>query len=395
MTPLFVFTADLHLEDGAWSTRPGIYGDAYYSFAQIVDYCLKRRLPLILGGDVLERKSNSARPIAKLCEGLTQMQNARVPVYYIQGNHEYDRNAPWLSVHPWPVHLHNQCLPFGGVTGPRVYGLDWLPRGEIQTALECVPADADILITHQVWKDFMGELGRTECSLSDVHHVQTVLAGDFHVTTSVEGVNAQGQPVKMCSPGSICMQDLGESPDKYFFVICSEPGGGFRAESVRLKTRPFIRYDVIDQDTLDHLCAGRLASDIVNVLNGAVDVPKEIQKPLVRIKFDKKLPDAFLRLTAAAGDDAHLFCEALADKTSLQQTKNHNRDGARNDLLSALSDLLGADSDEYKLAEKLVRAEDPGKELETFFKAFFTEEAPRAIVEIGSPELGTPSPSGV
>ena len=92
---------------------------------------------------------------------------------------------------------------------------------------------------------------------------------------------------------------------------------------------------------------------------------------------------------------AHLFCEALADKNAETQTKNHNRDGARNDLLSALSDLLGADSEEYRLADRLVRAEDPGKELEAFFKAFFTEEAPRAIVEIGSSELGTPSPSSV
>ena len=42
MQPLFVFCADLHLEDGAWTTRPGIYGDAYYSFRQIVDYCIER-----------------------------------------------------------------------------------------------------------------------------------------------------------------------------------------------------------------------------------------------------------------------------------------------------------------------------------------------------------------
>ena len=116
---------------------------------------------------------------------------------------------------------------------------------------------------------------------------------------------------------------------------------------------------------------------------------------IVRIKFDKRLPDAFLRLMTAVGDMAHLFCEALADKNAVQQTKNNNRDGAKNDVLSALSDLLGADSEEYKIAARLVQAEDPGKELEAFFRAFFTEEVPCAIVEAGSPELGAPSPSGV
>jgi hypothetical protein len=394
VTSLFVFTADLHLEDGAWSTRPSIYGDAYYSFAQIVDYCIEKRLPLILGGDVLEKKSNSARPIAKLCEGLSRMQQAGVPVYYIQGNHEYDRNAPWLSVHPWPQHIHRQSVE---IQGHPVYGLDWLPRGEIQEAFKAVPERTHILITHQVWEDLMKGLGRTECSIADVHNVRTVLAGDFHVTTTVEGINADGLRTEMLSPGSICMQDLGECPTKYFFVINRKEEGGFEFEAQKLRTRPFLNYAVKEQELLDRLCAGELATTIAEAQAQCSNVERVlgIDKPIVRIKFDKRLPDAFLRLTTAVGDSAHLFCEALADKNAVQQSKNNNRDGARNDVLAALSDLLGADSEEYKLAERLVRAEDPGKELEAFFNAFFTEEVPCAIVETGSSELGTPSPAGV
>lgn len=212
MKPLFVFCADLHLEDGAWSTRPAIYGDAYYSFQQIIDYCIEHRLPLIMGGDILEKKQNLARPIAKLCAGLTRMQDEELEVFYIQGNHEYDRNAPWLSVHPWPIHIHDVLY---NIRGAQVYGLDWLPRGDIQTALAAVPENTDILITHQVWKDFMGEIGRTECELTDVHHVQTVLAGDFHITKVAESTNAQGKAIKMLSPGSTAMQDMGEQPDKF------------------------------------------------------------------------------------------------------------------------------------------------------------------------------------
>lgn len=392
MTPLFVFTADLHLEDGAWSTRPSIYGDAYYSFAQIIDYCIEHRLPLILGGDVLEKKSNAARPIARLCDGLSRMQAADVPVYYIQGNHEYDRNAPWLSVHSWPQHIHKTTVTIGDCA---VYGLDWLPRGEIQEAFKEVPAGTQVLITHQVWEDLMKGLGRTECSISDVHNVRTILAGDFHVTTQVEGVNSDGLRTEMLSPGSICMQDLGESPTKYFFVICAASMGGFNFEPQKLETRPFIRYEITDQEALDRLCAGQLVAKIAELIQAAADMPEEIRKPLVRIKFDKRLPDAFLRLTTTVGDTAHLFCEALADKNAVAQTKNHNRDGARNDLLSAVSDLLGADSNEYKLAEKLVQADDPAKELEAFFTAFFTEEVSCAVVETGSPELGASSPPGV
>lgn len=388
MTPLFVFCADLHLEDGAWSSRPGIYGDAYYSFEQIVDYCIERRLPLILGGDVLEKKSNSARPIAKLFDGLTRMRSAAVPVYYIQGNHEYDRNAPWLSAHDWPIHMHEASFD---INGAKVAGFDWLPRGDIQEAFTRVPQNTDILITHQVWKDFMGNLGRTDCELTDVHHVQNVLAGDFHVTKTVKSVNAQGKPITMLSPGSTCMQDMSESPDKFFFVIFKESDGSIAFEPKKLKTRRFLNYVVKDQDTLDALCSGQLTKDINAQLDDTL--PTHINKPLVRIKFDKRLPDAYLRLLTAVGDFAHIACEAITEKYNTPRTAT--RDSAKNDLLSALADLAGEDSDAYKLAAALLVAEDAGKELDVQFSKHMSGEPNDAALTVGSEELGTPSVSGM
>jgi hypothetical protein len=388
--PLFVFCADLHLDDGAWTTRPAIYGDAYCSFNQIVDYCITHRLPLILGGDILEKKSNSARPIVKLCAGLSRMQAASVPVFYIQGNHEYDRNAPWLSVHPWPVHMHAARQDIQNIS---VYGLDWLPRGEIQTALAAVPTDTDILVTHQVWKDFMGELGRTECELTDVHHVQTVLAGDFHVTKTVESTNAQGQPIRMLSPGSTAMQDMGETPDKFFFVV-GQQDGKIIFEPQPLKTRRLISHKVETQDALDELCAGALAAQIAQQVAYAAEqqFAPEITKPLVRIKFNKALPDAYLRVTTCVSDSAHLFCEAITEKMRPKpaQLKTTTKD----DLLDAVEALLGEQTAPYKLATALLVAEEPGKEIDVLFRKFMDEDT-HATVETGSEELGTPSPANV
>lgn len=393
MRPLFVFTADLHLEDGAWTSRPGIYGDAYFSFAQIIDYCIEHRLPLILGGDVLEKKSNSARPIAKLCKGMDRMRSVGLDVFYIQGNHEYDRNAPWLSVHEWPQHIHNVMLNIHGAT---LYGLDWLPKGEVQEAFKQVPQNTDILITHQVWEDFMKGVGRTECSLSDVYRAKTVLAGDFHVTTTVEGTGANGQPVTMLSPGSICMQDCGECPTKYFFVIGREDDGRIVFSAQQLATRPFLSFTVKEQALLDSLCAGGLLTAVEEVRDkcGADHRAAGIDKPIVRIKFDKNLPDAFLRLTTAAGELCHLFCEALPDKGQAERVAA-NRSSARNDLLAALTELLGEDSEAYKMAAALVSAEDPAKELETIYTTHQAEETPHAAVTFGSPELGASSPTSV
>jgi hypothetical protein len=388
--PLFVFCADLHLEDGAWTTRPAIYGDAYYSFEQIIDYCIEHKLPLILGGDVLEKKSNSARPIAKLCDGLSKMQSAEVPVYYIQGNHEYDRNAPWLSVHPWPIHMHEASFD---INGAKVCGFDWLPRGEIQEAFTRVPTTVDILVTHQVWKDFMGTLGRTECELTEVHNVRNVLAGDFHVTKTVTSVNAQGQPITMLSPGSICMQDMSESPDKFFFVIGRIPTTGeIVSTPVQMKTRGLISYRVETQELLDELCAGKLLAEIQAKITEAANLPAHIQKPLVRVKFDKNLPDAYLRVVTCVGESAHLFCEAIAEKA--QQARVASRDAVKNDLLTAVADLLGNSADAYKLAEALLNSEDPTREIDVLFRNYMNEELDAAS-ETGSEELGAPQTADV
>lgn len=389
MRPLFVFCADLHLEDGAWTTRPGIYGDAYYSFEQIVDYCIKHRLPLVLGGDVLEKKSNLARPITKLCAQFSRLQRENVEVFYIQGNHEYDRNAPWLSVHPWPRHLHDALHHIGGVP---VYGLDWLPRGEIQEAFKRVPEVTKILITHQVWKDFMGGIGRTECELTDVHHVQTVLAGDFHVTKVAEGVNAQGKPVKMLSPGSTAMQDMGEEPHKSFFVIC-EHDNEIVFKPQKLKTRGLINYVVKEQEVLDELCSGKLIKEISTLVETAKNFAyhSDIHKPLVRVKFDKRLPDAYLRIVTCVGEHAHLFCEAITEKTA---ARIQQRDGVKNDLLSAVTDLIGENAAAHKLAEALLQSDDPAREIDVLFKKHMNEESD-ATSKTGSAELGSSSTANV
>lgn len=384
MQPLFVFCADLHLDDGAWTTRPTIYGDAYYSFDQIIDYCIGRGLPLVLGGDVLERKQNLARPIAKMCAALSRMATAQLPVYFIQGNHEYDRNAPWLSVHPWPIHLHGQSFEAGGRL---VYGLDWLPKGEIQTAFESVPSQTDILITHQVWKDFMGSLGRTECELTDVHHVQTVLAGDFHVTKTVESQNAQGQPIKMLSPGSTAMQDMGETHEKSFFVI-GDDHGEIVFKSVPLKTRRAVHFVVKTAAELDDFCAVGFPQALAACAQYAQEqrLPEHICKPLLRVKFDKQVPDAYLRVVTTVGEAAHLFCEALADRGGSRPSAQ--RDFCKNDLFTALAELLGDDSEEYKLAAAVLAADSPAREVDAQYAGYLAKEDEYATSEINSAELG-------
>lgn len=368
----FVFCADLHLADGAWTSRPAIYGDSYYSLSQIIDHCLAHKLPLVIGGDVLDVKKNSARPVQQLCAQMARMAEANLPVYYIQGQHELDRHVTWLSVHPWPVNANKMSFEIAGV---KLYGIDWLPRGEIQEAFEQVPPDTDVLVCHQVWKDFMKNVGRPECHLGDVHHVKFVLSGDFHVTTVEVAPNAQGEPTQLISTGSTCMQDISESPDKFFYVV-GDSGAGLEIFPQQLKTRRMKSYTVTDTETLDDLCAGGFLRDIQEML--AVDLPAEIKKPLVRVKFDKRIPDAYIRITTAIGDHAHLFCDAIVNKNRGEQETN--RTVTKNDLMTALGELLKLDPVAFNLASSLLAAESPSGELEQQFVQFQNPEGNKDAV---------------
>ena len=375
-THFFVFCADLHLADGAWTSRPGIYGDSYYSLAQIVDYCVKHKLPMVMGGDVLDVKKNLARPVQQLYLQMSRMAAANLPVYYIQGQHELDRHVTWLSVHPWPVNANKMSFEIAGV---KLYGIDWLPRGEIQEAFAQVPPTTDVLICHQVWKDLMKNIGRPECHLSDVHHVKFVLSGDFHITTIETAPNAQGELTQLISTGSTCMQDISESSDKFFYVVGSN-GSCLEVFPQQLKTRRMKSYTVTDTNTLDDLCAGGFLRDIQNMLE---DLPPEITKPLIRVKFDKTIPDAYIRITTAIGDYAHLFCDALVNKNRGEQETN--RAVTKNDLLTAVAELLNNDSDAFNLASTLLAAESPAGELERQFTQFQNpEESKDAVIASGS-----------
>ena len=373
--PLFVFCADLHLADGAWASRPGIYGDSYYSLQQIVEYCIANNLPLVIGGDVLDVKRNSPRPVQKLCQAMADMSTAKLPVYYIQGQHELDRNVTWMSVQPWPQNVNKRQFEVAGV---KLYGIDWLPRGDIQAAFEEAPADTDMLVCHQVWKDLMKNIGRPECCLNDVHHVAHVLSGDFHVTKIERSANAQGAPIQIISPGSTCMQDISESPEKYFFVVEKDDVGAFVFTPVQLRTRAMRGYTVTDAQVLDDLCAGGFEADIAEMLDATL--PAEINKPLIRVKFDKHIPDAFLRISTAVGDAAHLFCDAIVDKTRGQEETN--RAVTKNDLTTAINDLLGDIPGAFNLATALLSAEVPSSEIEKQFELFTSSQEPNdAIAE--------------
>src|SRR5262249_6426373 len=139
-------------------------------------------------------------------------------LYFVQGQHELDRTTPWLNaINTWPIHVNDSLFKIDNLL---FYGIDWQPGDVIGPILDNVPANTDIVVAHQVWKDIMGNRsGDCECRFCDVSNARMLITGDFHSHVVMDATNKQGNSLKVLSPGPISMQSIDESPDKFFYVL--------------------------------------------------------------------------------------------------------------------------------------------------------------------------------
>jgi hypothetical protein len=298
----FVFSADWHLSRLTWRHRPTLINDSFFSFEQIVDYCVAHDLPLLAGGDLFDVERPDPTAVHFLCRQLDKMQSRGLPVYFIQGQHERDRQ-PWLSVHAHPKHVDARRFSIHRIN---FYGLDWRPRGDIQQALQEVPADVHYLMCHQVWGEHMGDICAPEVSLDDLKHLPNtvVLTGDYHVTRPTY-VNDH---LRMLSPGSISMRNVAEPAEKYFYRI-SDTGSGPFVQPVQLRTRQFVSataFTQADLTTLSQVCEDA-RNRMADILDGL---------PIVRVRFSVSGTGGSSVVRQACGP-AHLFEEPVLDGISV------------------------------------------------------------------------------
>lgn len=367
-TPLFNFAADLHAAPGTWANRPNLRGDAYYSFQQIVEDCVERRLPLVLGGDVIDVVKPDARTIAVICRLCDQMKAAGLPIYYIQGQHELNRESPWLSVHDWPVHLHMQSAY---ICGLKLFGIDWHPRGQLQPLLAQVPADTTFLVVHVVWDEFM-RIGNTDATFQDLPPVPWVLSGDYHVTQIVPGVHANGQPFTVVSPGSTCLQAVNEPSEKYFMTLQHQRDGGLSAAPQRLDTRRVYSLDIMTEEALAMLKA-RAAELSGNRGNHMPHAP--VVLPILRIRYLESLPNVYREIIDAVGPEDRLFLEPVKAEM-LETVVDYDAQpvGAFDGLCNAVRTLAAADAEAADDVVRLLQSPDQPAELGRMFAAYDAAE---------------------
>lgn len=299
--PIAVVTSDWHMALNAWKKHPGIKGDAEFSLQQIVQVTLDLGVPLIAAGDLFDVKTPDSYAVISTANQLNKLKG--IPVYYVQGQHEMS-TPTWLSLFSGCEHIHDKFIKLGNY---KAYGYDYfLPKSK-EDSYERFKS-ADILITHQVWSELLPRHGQVACcSYSEAannHKYKAIISGDFH---SHFQDKIYGTDCSFVSPGSMCLQDMNESPRKAIWVMTED----LDFVSVPLQTRDLIPVRINSETDLN--VATGMASTLVHKA-----LPNDIGKPIIRVTYNTAVPDVYEAMCYAFKDKAFLDFKPIMDESEME-----------------------------------------------------------------------------
>jgi hypothetical protein len=355
--PIFAVTGDNHLRPQTWVKHPTISRDAYHSFKQIIDYCVMHSLPLIILGDLFDKDHPDAGSVSFFIYQMSVMRAANLPVYFVDGNHDYS-DPSWALVGQWPTPLHHNTVDIGGL---RAYGINYTRPEMLQAELEAVPAYTQLLCMHQSWLEIQ-RVGHVDASFGQLPPV-LLLTGDYHVHGKYEGIGNNGQPRIAWSPGSTCLQALNEPVDKFFYVFHYDPINlEFDAESVQLDTRRVHKYELTTPADLD------------NMIREITAATPAIITPILQVRYADNIPEVYNRVIAATtGGKFHVFFEPRHITIETVIDCDATPEGSFEGLIEAVGQLCHGRPDLYNALERLLNANTPADELKLICTEFLEQ----------------------
>jgi len=358
-TPLALVTADWHVRkaDRVWYRRDELYGDTAWGVEQLVRLADKFDVPyVLLAGDLFEQKMQPSDALLVMRKALDRFEAQEREVLYIQGQHE--KSAPPLltAFHAWPDYIDNEKVELGD-SGLTIVGLDYRNPTEVQAALRAVEP-ADIIMTHQVWRDFMGE-DRGDAWFSWLPaDIGVVLTGDFH-----QSVNEDRDGRTIVSPGSICMQNIGETPDKYAAILFDD----MTVQLTPLTGRGYYETRLHDDKELTQFLDTWVAHPARQPKQG---VPSEVSRNLLRVYYSTEIEDARQRIETAVAADVHLFLTAIAaEQGQLAVVDSERQQAVLSGGLEGCVDKFYRDNPHvHEDAMRLVRTNNLSDEITNIFK---------------------------
>jgi DNA repair exonuclease SbcCD nuclease subunit len=356
------------LEQRPYVDYPDFRGDSYEAFRQIVDFAVSLRVPLILAGDVLEKSLPDSITLAAAAEGVVKCNSSGVPVYFIEGQHDYSPVVPWLSLFPGARPLYpSGPIRIGNYT---VAGLSYTTAAALPDGMKQIHPQTDVLVLHQPWLEFMGQHLPSDGSLVELvpPHVKLVITGDFHVHKRLV-IDRPGGPLVVLSPGSSTIQSIKEDPKKYFFIVYDD----LSFESVPLTGRPVFNETVMLPSEVDE-SIGRLIAmtEAWGTSPDSQRLPKQLHQPvwIVRLHASVKAGTKFMDKAKGV---AHLFLRTFG-QTEVVATNDTWR---CSDFAAAVEKSgVSANSPIGRVALALWRSSTPADELNVHVQSWLSGNNP-------------------
>lgn len=295
-TPLALITADWHIRknDQIWLRHPEIRGDVSYGIHQMCQLAEQYRVKYVLiAGDIFEERLQQSDTVQMLRTVLDFLSTRRIQVMFIQGQHELSYPTWMCALHGWPTYIHERLVQLNN--GPLIYGLDYCQPSGLPRAFSGIPANTDLLLTHQLWQEFMGSHGSAHTSMLPKPEM-LVYSGDLH--QHVQAVCANG--TKLWSPGPLCPQDLSEFNQMGVYILNDD----LTHQSVSLQRRRAFTVTIGDEAELETFIAD-WQNHPARPLQS--NVPPSIEMSILRVKYPNNIPQIIARLRKTVGHDVYLF----------------------------------------------------------------------------------------
>jgi len=362
-----VLTADWHIRrmPYIWADHPDLVGDIDYGIRQVANI-VEQLSPraVVLAGDIFNEKLQRSTALATMQRFLSAADAASCRVLYVQGQHELSQPPIISTLSHAATHLTDTPIEVGNLA---FAGLDYQHPSEVVEAVGKVAA-ADVFVTHQVWKDLMGDvLGDVWLDACQEHRL--IVSGDFHCGMYRE---FGSKCLPFVSPGPLCRQKINENAPKRVYLLYDD----LHVEPRRLLERQCFMWYVNSEADLDSLLA---RWDESQVSQPQPHVPPEIEKNIVWVQVRADIPDAVELIRRRAGDSVHLFISVSPPEqgpaVAIPKDKRDHivAGGGKEALLRGLAELYRDDEAVYQNAVRLVRAADPVTEAKAIFEELVGE----------------------
>lgn len=339
--------------------------DEQFALSCIIKAAIKYGVTkVIAAGDLLDRQINRSDPIAYFYKELDKLEEAGIEFWYLQGQHDSD-SPPWLSGHRWAKHLHKQTIELNGCT---VYGLDFQPFGKLQEELNEIPNNCDMLIAHQCWGDWMGDIAVPQGEFKQIpEHIELLYTGDLHQWRLEE---ANEKKLLVCSTGATTKQKIDE-PDEHFYALFSKQNFARRI----LPSRVFIDWPlIVTQEDLTSFM-DKIENELLIAYQKAeqLELPEYMSKPLMRVSYSHRIPETVRRINKVVGDRVLLHWKEVAPAsiTNSKQKEFVKSDNAITPLNMLPNSVNEKDNPEvFELCSRLLQANNFKEE----FQKWWTEQ---------------------